>query len=98
MAKVVLALATPGAAPLRAGPLTEYSPALRGLSNPGTMTRKPTDLDARAYELRQQGLTYRAIAKWLGVTLAMARRRVLRHERTLREGESGDRSQKGSRQ
>jgi transposase len=45
------------------------------------------DLDQRAYELRQQGLTYRAIAKWLGVTLAMARRRVLRHERTLRADE-----------
>jgi hypothetical protein len=30
------------------------------------------DLDQRAYELRQQGLTYRAIAKWLGVTLPMA--------------------------
>ena len=47
------------------------------------MTRKRTDLDQRAYELRQQELTYRAIAKWLGVTLAMARRRVLRHERML---------------
>jgi hypothetical protein len=56
------------------------------------VTRKRTDLDQRAYELRQQGLTYRAIAKWLGVTVAMARRRVLRHERTLREaGESADR-------
>jgi hypothetical protein len=55
------------------------------------MTRKRTDLDQRAYELRQQGLTYRAIAKWLGVTLAMARRRVLRHERMLREaGKSAD--------
>jgi orotate phosphoribosyltransferase-like protein len=59
------------------------------------VTRKRTDLDERAYELRQQGLTYRAIAKWLGVTLAMARRRVLRHERTLREaGESADRLQR----
>jgi DNA-directed RNA polymerase specialized sigma24 family protein len=59
------------------------------------VTRKRTDLDERAYELRQQGLTYRAIAKWLGVTLAMARRRVLRHKRTLREaGESADRSQR----
>jgi hypothetical protein len=44
-----------------------------------------TDPDERAYELRSQGLTYRAIAKWLGVTVAMARRRVLRHERMLRE-------------
>jgi orotate phosphoribosyltransferase-like protein len=53
------------------------------------------DLDQRAYELRQQGLTYRAIAKWLGVTVAMARRRVLRHERMLREeaAQSADRSQ-----
>jgi hypothetical protein len=34
------------------------------------------DPDARAYEMRQEGLTYRVIAKWLGVTLAMARRRV----------------------
>jgi orotate phosphoribosyltransferase-like protein len=59
------------------------------------MTRKRTDLDQRAYELRQQGLTYRAIAKWLGVTLAMARRRVLRHERMLREaGKSADGSQR----
>jgi hypothetical protein len=59
------------------------------------VTRKRTDLDKRAYELRAQGLTYRAIAKWLGVTLAMARRRVLRHERTLREaGELADRSQR----
>ena len=49
------------------------------------MTRHRADLDQRAYELRAQGLTYRAIAKWLGVTFAMARRRVLRHERTLRE-------------
>ena len=38
----------------------------------------------------QQGLTYRAIAKWLGVTLAMARRRVLRHERALRESLDGE--------
>ena len=57
--------------------------------------QRRTDLDERAYELRAQGLTYRAIAKWLGVTFAMARRRVLRHERTLREaGESTDRSQR----
>jgi predicted site-specific integrase-resolvase len=49
------------------------------------VSSKRTDLDQRAYELRTQGLTYRAIAKWLGVTLAMARRRVLRHERMLRE-------------
>ena len=48
------------------------------------------DLDQRAYELRQQGLTYRAIAKWLGVTLAMARRRVLRHERMTREAHGPD--------
>jgi hypothetical protein len=59
------------------------------------VTRKRIDLDQCAYELRQQGLTYRAIAKWLGVTLPMARRRVLRHERALREaGESSDRSQR----
>jgi hypothetical protein len=49
------------------------------------VTRKRTDLDQRAYELRQQGPTYRAIAKWLGWTLGVARRRVLRHERMLRE-------------
>jgi hypothetical protein len=53
------------------------------------VTRHRADLDQRAYELRQQGLTYRAIAKWLGVTLAMAPRRVLRHERTLREAGIG---------
>jgi hypothetical protein len=71
-----------GAAPRRAGRGPRRSAFW---SNAGTVTRKRTDLDQRAYELRQQGLTYRAIAKWLGVTLAMARRRVLRHERTLRE-------------
>jgi transposase len=58
-------------------------------------SQRRTDLDERAYELRAQGLTYRAIAKWLGVTLAMARRRVLRHERSLREtGQSTDRPQR----
>jgi hypothetical protein len=42
---------------------------------PQTVTReRRTDVDERAYELRAQGLTYRAIAKWLGATLAMARR------------------------
>jgi hypothetical protein len=35
--------------------------------------------------LRAKGPTYQAIAKWLGVTVAMARRRVLRHEWMLRE-------------
>jgi len=55
------------------------------------MTRKRRiDLDERAYELRQKGLTYWAIAKWLGVTVVMARRRVLRHERTLREAHGTD--------
>jgi predicted transcriptional regulator len=59
------------------------------------VTRHRADLDELAHELRAQGLTYRAIAKWLGVTLAMARRRVLRHERTLREaGQSSDRPQR----
>ena len=59
------------------------------------MTRRRTDLDALAYELRAQGLTYRAIADRLGVTLAMARRRVLRHERSLREADqSTDRPQR----
>ena len=48
-------------------------------------SKRRIDLDQRAYELRQQGLTYRAIAKWLGVDVSMARRRVLRYERTLRE-------------
>jgi len=43
------------------------------------------DLDALAYELHSQRLTNRAIAKWLGVTVAMAGRRVLRYERTVRE-------------
>jgi DNA-directed RNA polymerase specialized sigma24 family protein len=49
------------------------------------VTRHRADLDQLAYELRAQGLTYKAIADRLGVTLAMARRRVLRHERILRE-------------
>jgi hypothetical protein len=47
------------------------------------VSRRRFDLEQRAYELRQQGLTYRAIATWLGVTLAMAPRRVLRYERTM---------------
>jgi hypothetical protein len=62
---------------------------------PSSMTEAVTqgiDLDARASDLRQQGLTYQAIAKWLGVTVTMARRRVLRHERIMREaGMSADR-------
>ncbi len=36
--------------------------------------QRRSDLDQRAYELRQQGLTYRAIAKWLGVTLGCCAR------------------------
>ena len=55
-------------------------------------SKRRIDLDQRAYELRQQGLTYRAIAKWLGVTLAMARRRVLRQERMLREAQPDEKS------
>ena len=39
------------------------------------------DLDERAYELRRQGLSFRAIAAQLGVTERMARRRVVRQER-----------------
>ena len=63
-----------------------------------TAVTQRIDLDARAYDLRQQGLTYRAIAKRLGVTVTMARRRVLRHERIMREaGKSADRSH-GSRE
>jgi hypothetical protein len=53
-------------------------------------SKRRIDRDQRAYELRQHGLTYRALAKWLGVTLAMARRRVLRHERMLREAHGAD--------
>ena len=41
------------------------------------------DLDALAYRLRAEGLTYQAIAERLGVNVSMARRRVLRHERRL---------------
>ena len=48
-------------------------------------SRRRADLDELAYELRRQGLTYRAIAERLGVTESMALRRVVRHERTLRE-------------
>ena len=40
-----------------------------------------TDLDELAYELRRQGLSFRAIAAQLGVTERMARRRVVRQER-----------------
>jgi len=43
------------------------------------------DLDELAYELRRQGLSFRAIAAQLGVTERMARRRVVRQERMLRE-------------
>ena len=39
------------------------------------------DLDELAYELRRQGLSFRAIAVQLGVTERMARRRVVRQER-----------------
>jgi len=48
-------------------------------------SQRRADLDALAHRLRTEGLTYQAIAERLGVTVAMARRRVLRHERTLRE-------------
>ena len=48
-------------------------------------SRRRTDLDALAYELRRQGLTYRAIGDRLGTSPDMARRRIVRHERTLRE-------------
>jgi orotate phosphoribosyltransferase-like protein len=43
------------------------------------------DLDAIAHELRRQGLTYSAIAERLETSHDMAMRRVIRHERTLRE-------------
>jgi hypothetical protein len=58
-----------GAAPRRSGRVPRPSAFW---SNAGTVTRKRTDLDQRAYELRQQGPTYRAIAKWLGWTLGVA--------------------------
>ncbi len=44
------------------------------------------DLDELAHDLRRQGLTYREIAKQLGVSERMADRRVKRHERLMREG------------
>jgi hypothetical protein len=37
------------------------------------------------FESAKSLTVYRAMAKWLGVTFAMARRRVLRHERMLRD-------------
>ena len=43
------------------------------------------DLDELAYQLRRQGLTYREVAKQLGVSERMAERRVKRHERIMRE-------------
>ena len=50
------------------------------------MPRFPrTDLDTLAYELRKQGFTFRAIAERLGTSNDMAQRRVIRHERMLRE-------------
>ena len=48
-------------------------------------SQRRADLDALVHQLRAEGLTFQAIAEQLGVTQAMARRRVLRHERTLRE-------------
>jgi len=42
------------------------------------------DLDALAHQLRAEGLTFQTIAERLRVTPAMARRRVIRHERTPR--------------
>jgi hypothetical protein len=40
------------------------------------VSSKRADLDTLAYELRAQGLTYRAIAKWLRVTFASGHREV----------------------
>jgi hypothetical protein len=37
------------------------------------------DLDALAYRLRAEGLTYQAIAERLGVKVSIARRRVVRY-------------------
>jgi DNA-directed RNA polymerase specialized sigma24 family protein len=52
---------------------------------PTVTNRRRADLDALAYELRRQGLTYREIGERLGVTDDMARRRVIRYQRTMRE-------------
>ena len=49
------------------------------------MKRRRSDLDALAYELRRQRLTYSAIAERLGTSRDVALRRVIRHERLLRE-------------
>ena len=56
------------------------------------------DLDALAYRLRAEGLTYQAIAERLGVNVSMARRRVVRHARTLREQAKPSRKPLRSRQ
>ncbi len=50
------------------------------------------DLDELAYALRRKGLTYREIAKQLGVSERMAERRVKRYERIMREGPKLQRS------
>ena len=47
--------------------------------------QRRADLDALAHRLRAEGLTFQAIAEQLGVDVSMARRRVIRYERTLRE-------------
>ncbi len=52
-------------------------------------------LDARAYRLREQGLTYEAIAERLGESLSAAWRRVRRHERELqRQAEAASHTQR----
>jgi len=47
--------------------------------------QRRADLDALAHRLRAEGLTYQAIADRLRMDVSMARRRVIRYERTLRE-------------
>jgi predicted transcriptional regulator len=53
-------------------------------------SQRRADLDELAYRLRAEGMTLQAIADRLGVTLAMARRRVIRHERLMRERQKAD--------
>jgi len=49
----------------------------------GSTDAERRKLDARAYQLREQGLTYKAIGDRLGESLTESRRRVIRHKRVL---------------
>ena len=43
------------------------------------------EFDTQAYGLREQGLTFQAIAERLGVGMSVAWRAVIRHQRIVRQ-------------